>query len=368
MRTRCCARGANGCAERVARSPEVIVRRRWLRIAAGVAFAACAATRVGAGPGTNPGAAPPRDAAVVPDAAGRFAFALIGDQPYTALDERQLDRVLAAIDDDVAFVMHVGDLKSSSEACTDALLERRAAQLGRARQPLVFVPGDNEWTDCGRARPAFDPYDRLERLRALFHGQPALPAALAREWTAQGAAPEAGVTEPWPEHLRWWTGRTLFTTLNLPGSDHGFDAPGIDPARERRRQQAVAAWLAAGARHARSGSAAAWVIAAHANPRFERGHRPAAEPGPGYDHFRRVLGAAAAEFAGPVLFVHGDTHRHRVDRPALDGHGRALASLLRVESFGYPFGTQWVRIDVDPGRPEVFGVQTRTLPEPPRLG
>lgn len=343
-------------------------RRRWLQAVAGGTLAACAAVSRRATSQTDPGVGPRRDGSPGPDPAGRFAFALIGDQPYTALDERQLDRVLAAIDDDVAFVLHVGDLKSSAEPCTDALLERRAAQLARARQPLVFVPGDNEWTDCARARPAFDPYDRLERLRALFHARPALPASLARGWAAQPADPAAGVPDPWPEHQRWWVGRTLFTTLNVPGSDHGFDAPGIDPARERRRQQAVATWLDAGAALARAQAAAAWVIAAHANPRFDRGHRPAAEPGPGYDHFRRVLGAAAARYGGPVLFAHGDTHRHRVDRPALDGQGQPLPTLLRVESFGYPFGTQWVRIEVDPMRPEVFAVQARALPEPPRTG
>ncbi|MDQ1616021.1 MAG: hypothetical protein QOJ60_1960, partial [Actinomycetota bacterium] len=35
--------------------------------------------------------------------------------------------------------------------------------------PVVYLPGDNEWTDCDRASitPRFDSLDRLEHLRQV---------------------------------------------------------------------------------------------------------------------------------------------------------------------------------------------------------
>ena len=47
-----------------------------------------------------------------------------------------------------------------------------------------------------------------------------------------------------------------------------------------------------------------------------------------------------------MLLVHGDTHRHRVDRPLRDPEsGATLANFTRVEVFGYPT-MNWVRIRV----------------------
>jgi hypothetical protein len=35
--------------------------------------------------------------------------------------------------------------------------------------PFIFVPGDNEWTDCERlSNGAYDPLERLGKLRRLF--------------------------------------------------------------------------------------------------------------------------------------------------------------------------------------------------------
>ena len=47
--------------------------------------------------------------------------------------------------------MHVGDIHSGKQFCTEAY-DRTIADLWRHfADPLVYTPGDNEWTDCHKA-------------------------------------------------------------------------------------------------------------------------------------------------------------------------------------------------------------------------
>ena len=126
--------------------------RRWTAAAALLA-AACAA--------------PPRS----PDA---FAFGVMGDAPYSEREEAAFAAMLPAVDaEPLAFVVHVGDIKSGATACNDALYARRKAQFDASAHPFIYTPGDNEWTDCryGRA-PDNDPIERLARLREVFFTSP----------------------------------------------------------------------------------------------------------------------------------------------------------------------------------------------------
>jgi hypothetical protein len=76
---------------------------------------------------------------------------------------------------------------------------------------------------------------------------------------------------------------------------------------------------------------------------------PWVSPSSRYFGFRGLLAQLAREssrFDGPVVLVHGDTHRHRVDRPLRDPvSGAPLANFTRVEVHGYPV-MNWLRIRV----------------------
>jgi hypothetical protein len=65
----------------------------------------------------------------------------------------------------LAFVVHVGDVGSSAQACGGGWLAARKAQFAKIRHPFVLVPGDNEWSDCK------DPLGRLRAWRDLFCGE-----------------------------------------------------------------------------------------------------------------------------------------------------------------------------------------------------
>jgi hypothetical protein len=57
-----------------------------------------------------------------------------------------------------------------------------------------------------------------------------------------------------------------------------------------------------------------------------------------------------------VVLANGDTHSFRVDKPLVDEHLETVQTFTRVEGFGSPHG-HWVRVRVDPDRPEVFQFQ-----------
>jgi len=283
-----------------------------------------------------------------------FAFALIGDLPYSYLDEPRLAAMLAQIDaEPLAFVLHVGDIKDSSETCSNELYQRRLKLLDASAHPLVLLPGDNEWTDCHRRSAGrFDPRERLEMLRKIFWSRPeplgrnARPAVSSMAFERQAQM---------PENVRWKVGAVRFVAVHVVGSNNGLDEyPGSRDEFELR-QKANQAWLFETLAMAEREQASGLVIAAHGDPDFglfpEKGHRL----------FLTWLQEIATRFRGQVLFLHGDSHRFKVDQPLDDSKGHPLANFTRVESFGYPMSASWVRIGYDPRRAQRFMVSAREV-------
>jgi hypothetical protein len=55
--------------------------------------------------------------------------------------------------------MHVGDIHSGKQDCTEAY-DRTIFELWkRFDDPLVYTPGDNEWSDCHKAAEGGGTYD-----------------------------------------------------------------------------------------------------------------------------------------------------------------------------------------------------------------
>jgi hypothetical protein len=321
----------------------VPARRALLRAAAALAAAPAA------------GVASTARAAQGAPARGRpFAFALIGDLPYSEAGEADVAALLAALDaEPLEFVLHVGDIKAGTESCTDALLARRHALFARGAHPLVMLPGDNEWTDCRRALAGgHDPLERLDALRALFWST---PSPLGARGDAARVALAFERQPGQPENVRWRVGAVRFVALHVVGSGNARDGFEGSRAAFAARRDRNRAWLADTVRRALDERADALAIAAHANPGFERAPRP------GFVDWIEDLRAAADAFPRPILLLHGDTHRFRVDRPLTDRTGRAYAHVTRVESFGWPFTSSWVRIAYDPDDPARFRVGVREL-------
>ena len=274
-------------------------------------------------------------------AAGRadpVTFAVFGDMPYC--DDRDPDgcraetaRLHSLIADinaaHPAFSIFLGDTKAGGERCTDeTVLDRTAAWFAEVEGPLVYTPGDNEWTDCWQDRAGrFDPLERLRRLRGRFFAGPrslgAAPMPLVRQ---------ADVDAPfrlYVENARWERGGVLFATVHVPGSDNnrprggdGAVPPGAAeeyPARNR----ANLAWIAETFAEAERTGLRAVVFAIHADIYFrDRCGRGAFE---GHRGTREALAEGARRYGKPVLLLHGDSHFYLRDRPVPEA-----PNLLRV--------------------------------------
>jgi hypothetical protein len=259
-----------------------------------------------------------------------FSFAALGDTPYTEEEERQFPALIASMNrEPLQFVVHVGDFKSGWSPCTDAVFKQRLEWFMLSHHPFIFVPGDNEWTDCQRAFGARrDPLERLQKLRQMFagggHALGQRPLALTR----QGAA--------FPEHARWRHEAVLFVTLNVPGGNNlAF------PAEAAARNKALAAWIMEAFALAREEKLRAVVLFMQANPFMDDGRIMRY-----YTEVMAVVQRESSAFDGEVLLVHGDTHRYRVDQPLFDPKARApLKNFTRLEVHGYPF-MNWVRVRV----------------------
>ena len=279
-----------------------------------------------------------------PDA---FVFGVLGDTPYTEREDAEfLSMIRRMNQEDLAFSIHVGDFKGSG-ACSDELFRKRLAEFNSFAAPLIYTPGDNEWTDCRRRHMGSgDPLDALARLRKTFFtearslGEVKIDTAMQ---LACEAPPPSGCGCAFPENRQWVHGRVVFVTLNVPGSDNNVGHDAASDAEARCRDAANAQWLDRAAALAAGAGMRALVIAIQANVWDSKK--------PVYDALRRQVESLYGRLGKPILFIHGDTHLYRVDYPF-------AVPIRRLETYGSPF-VGWVRVTVDPSKPELFTFEPR---------
>lgn len=287
------------------------------------------------------------------------SFGLLGDTPYNHWEREQLPDMLDAMaHENLAFVVHDGDIKSGSSPCSDAVFQDILGVFQASALPLVYVPGDNEWTDCHRSNNgSYDPLERLAKLRTLFFtgdttlGRRTLP--LAR----QSRDPAFAL---YRENVRWQAGGVLFVGLNLPGSDnnyHGSTQDGGPTPEYLARSSANRIWLQQAFALARAQKLAGLMLVIQANPGFEAANDNT--PKLAYRDFLNQLHEETQAFAGQVVLVHGDSHKHKIDQPLLDATTReVIKNFTRVETFGYPL-MGWIKATVDASDPRVFTFSPR---------
>jgi hypothetical protein len=280
-----------------------------------------------------------------------FSFAAFGDAPYNALEVPAVRRLLEETDRaGMAFVVHVGDVKAATDPCTDRVLRERLELLDASARPLVFVPGDNDWADCRlESAGAYDPRERLDRLRALFYPD---DESLGRRRLRLERQSEDPRFRPYRENVRWIAGNVVFATLNVPGGNNNLGRNAFLDAEHDQRMIANFAWLTEAVAAAQRPGMRGLVVFAHADPRFDR----PADPADGYTGLRYALRAHAATLGKPMLFIHGDAHQYRVDQPLRDLLTlERIGSFARIGVFGSP-GVGWVRIDVNPDGDALFSI------------
>lgn len=297
-----------------------------------------------------------------PNEPGTFSFAALGDAPYYAWEDIKFRRVLRELDaHDLAWVLHIGDI--FWRPCTDERYRRSRDWFNGLRHPVIYTPGDNEWTDCWEAGSGgFAPRERLDRLRQIFFQAPRL--SLGGRRLAVASQADRPPFSEFVENTRWTHAGLVFATVHLVGSDNGlrvFPArTAEDVAEVRRRSEAAAAWLHETFAEAKSAHASAVVIGLHGNPSFERSAEDRERQT--YEPFMTALEEEVASFEGPVLAVHGDNHVYTVDHPLVQRTtGRRLDQFTRLQVPGSP-EVGWVRVVVRPGADATFSFTEHIVP------
>jgi len=315
------------------------------------------------GCGGSVGLAPPTAAA------GVFSIAMWGDTPYSPGEAAAVPTLVDQVNaSKVDFTIFVGDLQGG-DRCENRVYTAATDTFNSFTKPLIYSPGDNEWTDCHVT--AGDPIERLAYIRrAMFPTD----RGFGKQTLTVQRQPQ------YPENARWESHSITFATVNVPGSndnhiaDVDADEQGTPrgPADRRAaeaeyqaRDQADRDWLHQTFDAATRAGAAAVVVAMQADPGFDVA--PASRAAMGVDGFDRLLAAFVVEakaFAKPVVILHGDSHRQRFDHPLVDPvTGEPVPNVARVETFGSP-NVGWVKLTFDPADPTFVSVEPHAVSGP----
>jgi Calcineurin-like phosphoesterase len=280
-----------------------------------------------------------------------FSFALLGDVPYHDSEVIDLERMLGEISaETMSFVVHVGDFKNGSSPCTDELFLQRKQLFNQSLHPFIYVPGDNDWTDCHRpSAGSYKGSNRLAKLRDLFFADNQSLGRRKMTLQQQSEEPKFAL---YRENARWSQDNVLFISLNIPGSSNNTGHTLEDNEEARLRNIANAAWIQQAFTIAKQQKHAGIMFFIQADPMFEFGstHQGLRS----YWDFLDVLREETEKFSGQVVLAHGDTHFYRVDQPLRDfKKGGRVKNFTRVEVFGSPT-VNWIRVHVDANSKNVF--------------
>jgi hypothetical protein len=301
-------------------------------------------------------------------------LAIIGDTPYGAAQIEDFPNLLAAIaaDTRVSTVVHLGDIKNGSSRCDDSYFAQIFAGFSTLPIPLVFTPGDNEWTDCHRANNgAYDPLERLDALRQVFFPVPGLTLGGGFKQVLSQA--EDPGFEKYVENQIWFDASVAFGAVHVVGSNDSTpawytdDTTGAkvdDPVRRNAeraaRNRATLAWLDRLFDIALEQKAAGVAIMMQADM-FDAFSVANNIPLDAFDNIVQKIATRAKAFGKPVLLLEGDSHVFIADKPLESGnplHGVTLSvpNLTRIVVQGSTTKplTEWLRLRVDPSTSAVF--------------
>jgi hypothetical protein len=334
-----------------------------------------------------------------------YAIGLWGDLPYSDVQAQTgVPNLIADMNgSDLEFSVHDGDLKAGNgtpgsvtpTTCVDALYTQGLGYLDSLDRPAMFTPGDNDWTDCDRtSNGGFNDVERLTHERRVFFGTnhslgrhtirqevQSSPNCLGWDYGTSSTVPA-----PCVENRRWTFKKVTYATVNIQGTcnnrcSSGAGDPAGDEAEYQARNPADLQWLQDTFYEANADGSVAVMIVGQADPGFDdsdatraptRNPRTLAEDDAnaahdGFVSFLTKLRDLTIAFGKPVVYVHGDSHYFRVDKPLQDSSGRRVENFTRVETFGDNQqngnnDVQWVKALVDPNSRDVFSFQPQIVP------
>ena len=253
-----------------------------------------------------------------------FSFAAIGDVPYGPLSE------LTAVTDTLnknklAFTIHVGDIKSGSSVCSDEIYLAVREQFERFSQPLIYTPGDNEWTDCHRiSNGSYDPLERLEKVRGIFFSN---KNSLGKKPLALQVQSDEARFMLFMENRRWHQNKFSFATLHIVGSNNNLQPDLPSSIEFNLRNEANIAWMRETFAKAQARGDLGVVFAMQADTFYTDGKE---SDNTGFKSWLAAFQEEALRWNKPVLLIQGDTHVLKVDHPVTNADGTRLDQVTRV--------------------------------------
>jgi hypothetical protein len=342
---------------------------------------------------------------------GAFTVAVYGDAPYGTSpgDTAEFNATPAFIDSinadpDVSSVIHVGDIHSGKQYCTAAYDRSVAGLWTHFADPLVYTPGDNEWSDCHKAGEGGGSYDattgqityvtdpatgapidyaagnpvaNLALVRSTFFNRPGhtlgggtLPV-LSQAQVHDKAHP---ADAQYVENVLWEKNGIVFATINVPGgsnndADPWYGTPSASAAQQSEAAQRTAAdlrWLDTAFGLARHDAAAGVVVVTQADMWDLDGKTTAHLTN--YEPIVSSLASHTTALRRPVLLFTGDSHVYRSDNPLMPaapctgdagvcgydaGNSHPsynVPNFHRVVVHGSTFPLEWLKLTAAPGQ------------------
>lgn len=345
---------------------------------------------------------------------GVKTLAVYGDAPYgtTPTDTSETDATPAFIDfvnadHDVSLVVHVGDIHSGKQYCTEAY-DQQVFDLWTAfEHPVVYTPGDNEWTDCHKVAEGGgaynkttkqidyvldtqgnpvdyakgDPIANLALIRSIFFPRAGYTLGDPKRVLSQAQAfdPAHPSDANFIENVMWEEDQTLFVTINLPGGSNNdqdiwYGAPTASAAQTAEATDRTGAdlrWLDAAFARAELDHVGGVVVVAQADmwdPEKGAAHQS------GYEPFVSNIASHTLHFGKPVLMLNGDSHVYQTGNPLVKPTdpsdpmnavyamhpGYNVPNFHRIVVHGSTFPMEWLKLRIDPrakapNGPDAFG-------------
>jgi hypothetical protein len=285
-----------------------------------------------------------------------FSVVIFGDMPYTLPEDyAKFERLIAAVNQEKqVFNIHLGDFKSSTTPCTEDYFHKIYNYFQQFEKPLIYTPGDNEWTDCSKKEAgAYVPEERLAVVRKTFFSNNNKSFGKEKlDLTPQSLNP---VFSKYVENNRWEYGQVTFATVHLVGSNNNFlveSKSHIDEFYER--DSANIAWIEEVFKTAKAHNSLGIALFTQADMFND------VKESTGFKHFLEKLTELTVDFKKPVLLVNGDSHRYLIDKPLFVLKGKknkqTIMNFTRLQSFGEG-DVHASKLTIDPNYKELFQIE-----------
>ncbi|WP_367754350.1 hypothetical protein [Flavobacterium sp. WC2430] len=289
-----------------------------------------------------------------------FTFIVLGDMPYNLpKDNLKFENVIAALNKrNQAFNVFVGDFKSSKTPCSDTAFQKILGYFNSFKKPLIYTPGDNEWTDCGKPQAgSYNTNDRLSAIRAQFFKDTL--HSLGKSTMELSSESSNVAYAKYVENKIWKYNGISFATIHLVGSNNNFNTDNLNSNEEfYERSNANIFWLNTVFEQAKKDNSLGIVIFEHADMITpDKGKE-------GFVTFLKELQKRVETYKKPVLLVNGDSHEYKVDKPLYENVElkKTVLNFTRLQVFGEA-DMHAVEVTVNPKNPALFEINQIWIPE-----